>query len=348
MDAKELERILARLGELSVAVVGDFCLDRYLHIDPSIRDDSRETGLPIHQVVKTRGLPGGAGAVLADLAALGLGRVAPVGFIGRDGSGFELTAALAELGVDLGRLRRSASRPTPTFTKPVVPETGGPPRELSRFDVFPREPLAPEEEKLILDGAAAELERSDALIISDYGEAGKAGVATPAVREGLLALAAEGPEKIIFVDSRLHIGEFPGCSIKPNAREAAELLGRELDEESPLDELSAAARELTARTGRPVFLTLGERGILAAAGAEARHVPGFPLSGPIDPVGAGDAVTAAVSSALAAGAAPLDAALFGVLASSVTVQKIGETGTAGPDEVRARFAEHLRVHGEQG
>jgi bifunctional ADP-heptose synthase (sugar kinase/adenylyltransferase) len=59
-------------------------------------------------------------------------------------------------------------------------------------------------------------------------------------------------------------------------------------------------------------------------------------------------VTAAVSSALAAGCSAFDAALFGVLAASVTVEKIGETGTASPDEIRARFAEYVQLRGEQG
>jgi len=90
-------------------------------------------------------------------------------------------------------------------------------------------------------------------------------------------------------------------------------------------------------------VTLGERGILAATADGARHVPGFPPAGPLDPVGAGDAVTAAVTCALAAGAAPDDAALFGVLVSSIAVERIGETGTATPEQVRARFAEYRRV-----
>ena len=76
----------------------------------------------------------------------------------------------------------------------------------------------------------------------------------------------------------------------------------------------------------------------------SRHLPGFALPGPIDPVGAGDAVTAAAAAALAAGASAAEAGLLGVLAASVTVEKIGECGTASPDEVRARFAEYARAH----
>ncbi|MHC4917356.1 MAG: bifunctional heptose 7-phosphate kinase/heptose 1-phosphate adenyltransferase [Planctomycetota bacterium] len=344
MNRARLDEVIERLRGVAVAVVGDFCVDRYLHLDPSIRDDSRETGLPIHQVVGARSLPGGAASVLANLAALGVGRVVPVGIIGEDGSGFELAAALAASGVDLSRLQRSGSRATPTYIKPVVPRADGLLDELSRYDVFPREPLGEEEEKSLLAAVREELDNCGALIISDYGEAGKSGVISPAVRDGLLSMARERPERVFFADSRLRVGDFSDCCIKPNALETAALLDGDLTEDSPIDDLRSAARDLTARTRRPVFLTLGERGLIAASGEEARHVPGFPLRDPIDPVGAGDAVTASVTAALAVGAAAAEAGLFGVLAASVTVGKLGECGTASPEEIRTRFAEYARAH----
>jgi rfaE bifunctional protein kinase chain/domain len=344
MTEHGLEKLLSGLRDLSIAAVGDFCVDHYLHIDPAIRDESRETGLPIHQVVETRALPGGAASVLANLAALGVGRVVPVGVIGEDGPGFDLAAALTAAGVDLSRLTRSASRPTPTYLKPVVPREDGLLDELSRYDVFPREPLGAEEEQSLLAAVREELGRCGALIISDYGETGKAGLISPAVRAGLLSMARERPERVFFADSRLRVGDFPDCCIKPNALEAAALLGGDLTEDSPIEDLRAAARALTARTRRPVFLTLGERGLIAASREEVRHVPGFPLQDPIDPVGAGDAVTAAVTAALAVGAAVAEAGLLGVLAASVTVGKLGECGTASPQEIRARLAEYTRVH----
>ncbi|MGL4553860.1 MAG: PfkB family carbohydrate kinase, partial [Gemmataceae bacterium] len=57
--------------------------------------------------------------------------------------------------------------------------------------------------------------------------------------------------------------------------------------------------------------------------------------GPVDPVGAGDSTTAGILCALAAGLCLTDAAAFGCLVASVTVRKIGTTGTASPDELRA-------------
>ena len=58
---------------LRIAVVGDFCLDRYLEIDPARKEISIETGLPVHNVVRVRSQPGGAGTILNNLVALGVG-----------------------------------------------------------------------------------------------------------------------------------------------------------------------------------------------------------------------------------------------------------------------------------
>src|SRR5438067_3774115 len=83
-----------RYPSLRMAVAGDFCLDRYLEIDPSKQELSIETGLPVHNVVNVRSQPGGAGTILNNLTALGVGKIYPIGFAGEDGEGFELRAAL--------------------------------------------------------------------------------------------------------------------------------------------------------------------------------------------------------------------------------------------------------------
>src|SRR5215467_15541473 len=90
-----LRDITAKYGSLKVAIVGDFCLDRYLEIDPAKKEISLETGLPVHNVIRVRSQPGGAGTILNNLVALGVRELYPVGFAGDDGEGFELNRALA-------------------------------------------------------------------------------------------------------------------------------------------------------------------------------------------------------------------------------------------------------------
>lgn len=95
------EQITGAYGRLKAVVAGDFCLDRYLHVDPDLEEISLETHLPAHQVVQVRPQPGGAGTVLSNVAALRPARLRAVGFCGWDGEGYELMRGLRELGADL-------------------------------------------------------------------------------------------------------------------------------------------------------------------------------------------------------------------------------------------------------
>ena len=89
--------ITSRYSQLRIGVVGDFCLDRYLEIDPMRAEVSIETGLPVHNVTRVRSQPGAAGTVVNNLVALGVGQIALVGFCGEDGEGWELSRALRGL-----------------------------------------------------------------------------------------------------------------------------------------------------------------------------------------------------------------------------------------------------------
>ena len=62
MNASRFSEITGNYANLSVAVVGDFCLDRYLEIDPARAEESIETGLEVHNVVNVRSQLGPASA----------------------------------------------------------------------------------------------------------------------------------------------------------------------------------------------------------------------------------------------------------------------------------------------
>src|SRR2546421_7078528 len=125
MTSSRFHAIARRYPNLRIAILGDFCLDRYLEIDPAKHELSLETGLPVHNVVNVRAQPGGAGTVLNNLAALGVGAIFPVGFCGDDGEGYELRRALAaQPAVRLDHFLQSKERHTFTYCKPLVIEPG--------------------------------------------------------------------------------------------------------------------------------------------------------------------------------------------------------------------------------
>jgi phosphoglycolate phosphatase-like HAD superfamily hydrolase len=101
-----------------------------------------------------------------------------------------------------------------------------------------------------------------------------------------------------------------------------------------LDEARAAGLKLAEEWGRPVFVTRGDRGCLVVDGGRCDVVPGLHLVEKTDPVGAGDSMLSGLTAALAVGCDPLVAATFGGFVAGVTVQKLYQTGTATPEEIR--------------
>src|SRR3954467_13200593 len=120
LTASLVEQVLTRAPGLTIGVVGDLFLDRYLDLDAALTEPSIETGLDAYQVVRVRSYPGALGTIINNLAALGVGRIVPVAVIGDDGEGYELRQALARLPVvDAAHVISDASRRTPTYTKPM-------------------------------------------------------------------------------------------------------------------------------------------------------------------------------------------------------------------------------------
>jgi rfaE bifunctional protein kinase chain/domain len=327
---ERLARILDRFAELRIVVVGDFFLDKYLDLDASLTETSLETGLDAYQVAGVRTHPGAAGTVVNNLAALGVGVIRAVGAIGDDGNGYELRRALGRLGVDVGRLIVRPDRVTPTYTKPMLIEGAPPGRELNRLDINNRAPTPPDLEAAIIGNLTAAAAAAHAVMAMDQVEEAGCGAVTAAVRAALAGLGRDRPDIIVYADSRRRIGEFRDVVIKANRGEAAAATG--------LDDPAQAGRALAARSGRTVFVTLGAEGIVVCDAAASVPVPGVRVEGEIDIVGAGDAASAALVASLAAGASPSEAALVANLTASITIQQLGVTGAASPEQVLARLA----------
>jgi sugar/nucleoside kinase (ribokinase family) len=113
---------------------------------------------------------------------------------------------------------------------------------------------------------------------------------------------------------------------KMNAAELGRLTGTPAVD---IDDVRGAAEALAGRNGRPVFVTLAERGIVGALpDRPAQHVPAFPVRGPLDIVGAGDSVSATLALASASGAGLREAMLLAMAAASIVIHQVGTTGAA--------------------
>ena len=338
MTRARLAHLLSRFPEVSVLVIGDFFLDKYLVIDPALSEPSLETGLEAYQVVARRCAPGAAGTVTSNLRALGV-RTTALGVIGEDGEGYDLIRGLRDTGVDTGLMIETPDRFTPTYTKPMVRAQDGREQEIHRLDIQNRTPTPEALQGQVIDRLRKAVAQADGIVVADQVETPDFGVVTARVREALAALAQDHPDKVFFADSRAHIGRFRNVTIKPNRREAVRALHATWDGEVDRAMAERCGQALHARSGKPVFLTMSEAGILLFTDAGCQPIPAAPVTGETDPVGAGDSATAGIVSALCAGATPPEAALVGNLVASITVQQVGTTGTASPGQVLRRFEE---------
>lgn len=336
MTSDRFAAVTAAYPRLRLALVGDFCLDRYLEIDPARAETSIETGLTVHNVVCVRSQPGAAGTILNNLVALGVGGVHVVGFCGDDGEGYELRRALAGLrGVAMEHFLTSPDRRTFTYCKPLLRPAGRPPEEMSRLDSKNWSPTPAALEDRLIASARALAPDVDAMIVMDQVDAPDTGVVTARVRAALGELAGAWPRKLFLADSRRGLAGWPALAFKMNAAELAALTGRAA---ATVDEVKIAAAGLSAETNRPVFVTLAERGIVVAtANGAVAHIPALPVRGPIDIVGAGDSVMANLAAALAAGASPPEAMRLAMAAASTVIHQLGTTGTATAADLRARL-----------
>jgi bifunctional ADP-heptose synthase (sugar kinase/adenylyltransferase) len=350
-NATWLDAALAQIAKARVAVFGDFCLDAYWLIDPSEAERSVETGLPVRRVRSQRYSLGGAGNVVANLAALGIAKLFAVGLIGDDMFGRTMRELLDGFGADrAGLLADQPDLATLVYAKPYVGD-----RELNRLDFGSFDVISAASIETLANRLDAVASQADAVVLNQQIPAG---ISSPAMIERINAIIARHSRCRFLVDSRDRAELYRGAILKLNGHEAARLLGVMNDKRSDLGgtgSLPASAptgrqaaratlsiscegllaKELAARTGQPVFVTRGENGIVAADGDAVHEVAGIRIDGPTDPVGAGDTVAASLAAALAGGCDIQTAARLANLAASVTVRKLQTTGTASPAEIRA-------------
>src|SRR6266576_2237455 len=140
-----------------------------------------------------------------------------------------------------------------------------------------------------------------------------------------------------MADSRRGLRGFPNVTFKMNSTELAFLAGRKPP--LALEVMKQVAIELARRQARNVFVTLAEHGILGASPrGECELAPAHSVRGEIDIVGAGDAVTANLTAALAAGATLREALEMANAAASIAIHQLGTTGTASVSGIRGLLA----------
>lgn len=325
-----LTGILEGISRARIGLIGDLCLDMYMDVDMRLSELSREVPNYTLPVVGERVSPGGAGNVAANLAALKPKALRVLGVLGRDWRGGLLKEALRARGVPTDGLIVSPKATTNAYIKPVRRGYSDLLYESPRLDYENREALSAGDEAALMEALEWAAQEVDVLCVCDQL---KNGCVTGRIRRRVCELARDGLR--VIVDSRDRIGEYRDVIVKPNEMEAMRALN--LNGAVTLERMAQAALALSERSGRPALITLGENGCLAAEDGRVAHIPARRVSGPTDICGAGDSFLAALACALGGGADIRAAAALGNLGASVTIAKLGETGTASRAELMRAF-----------
>ena len=330
LTAHRVEEILNEGKRSSILVIGDAMLDCF--VSGEVSRISPEAPVPVLRFQSESFMPGGAANVARNLTSLG----APATIFavtGQDREGKWLKSLLKRERVDCRGLYASPQRTTCLKTRIVAQQ-----QQIVRVDREVVQELGGAEQEALQKRILEALPKASAVILSDYGKG--------AVTDSLLAFLKEEcrrREVWISLDPKpVHKVNLADLSlITPNRKEAFELAG--LDDATPRakpledENLRLAVSRLLRRLRPAVLLiTLGEQGMLICRRGQTPILVSTLAQEVFDVSGAGDTAIASFTLAIAAGASPLEAAVFSNRAAGVVVGKKG-TATISAKELLASF-----------
>ncbi len=298
----------------TLLVIGDLILDRYLW--GNVDRISPEAPIPLLRVDREEERLGGAGSVVAMLAALEVDvHVAAV--VGDDDAGKRVRELLGEAGADASGVLVDASRPTTVKQRFLGRAQSRHPQQIIRVDQEEDGPLEPQMAARLLEHIRPQLDAADLILVSDYNKGVCAQQMVSAVIE---ATAGRTP----VIADPIRGGDYhryAGCAcITPNRLEAGLAIGRTIN--SPQEGIDAA-RALLDFGIESAIVTLDRDGM-----AWARHdgTTGISPSRPrevYDITGAGDMVLSIIGFGLAAGLEYPALVELANLAGGLEVERLG-------------------------
>ena len=330
LTRQRARNILNTAAQRTVIITGDAMLDQFLWGDVS--RISPEAPVPVVEFQRESFMPGGAANVARNLTALNC-PAQMHSVVGRDDAAKKLRALLKAENVDCKSLITDASRQTSCKTRIIAQR-----QQVVRVDRESKTNLEPRLAKRLLKSIDNSLPKAKAIVIGDYGK----GVVTQEFLDELKALGQQRGTWLSLDPKPVHSLDLRGLSlITPNRKEAFELagIGDSTHNANPLKNrnLMRVAKQLVGELELKVLLiTLGELGMLVCQPSQKPfHIPTIARE-VFDVSGAGDTVIGSFTLAIAAGANPVEAAIFANHAAGVVVGKLG-TATVTPEELLASF-----------
>lgn len=316
---------------ISIAIIGDLCLDLAYQVTTEQAEISVETGLQTYSVLDAKPELGGACNVAVNCKILGADTVDVYGIAGQDFFGDLLLSLLDKHGIGIeGIVRQETDWATHVYHKVFEKGVEHPRFDSGNFN-------APAEESLhhLFGLLTKKLSGYDAIIINEQVPQG---LHSKAFQERLNALidgSSNSTSTRWFADCRKLNSVYRNTVHKLNEQEGRLLYGTPC-----LLNRKELALWLSRFFEQPVVLTLGSDGAISVAaprdGTKAvQEFQGIHFSGQIDPVGAGDAFLSGLVVSQAWGANLSEAAYIGNLCAGVSLKVLYKCGHPTIEEVIA-------------
>lgn len=290
-------------SEARILVVGDVMLDRYWFGD--VERISPEAPVPVIKVSRAEDRAGGAANVARNIAALGA-KATLLSVVGKDEAGQSLEALVRNEGID-AILHKDGSISTTIKLRAIARH-----QQLLRID-FETAPSFEILESVLSDFSAA-LEKTDVIILSDYGKGGLGHI------EKMIGMA-KGAGKPVLVDPKGEdYSRYHGATlITPNRSEFRQVAGSWKDEADLERKAQALRRKLELDA---LLITRSEDGMSLYREEGVLH-EGVTAKEVFDVSGAGDTVIAAFGTMLATGASFEESMRMANRAAGIVVGKLG-------------------------
>jgi len=307
----EINNLINKFDQAKVLLVGDIMLDSFIY--GAVSRISPEAPIPVISVNREKKMLGGAGNVLANLAALGC-ETDIISIIGKDVAGQEVMQHVSDCGVSPHGMVEDLARPTILKTRYISQN-----QQLLRVDreeiVTPSEVI----EKQIISITEKLMAKANILILSDYGK----GVLSPNVIKSLIKLANKNKIPVVVDPKGNDFSVYKGASVvTPNRNELQGAMnGMTVKTDSDIE---SAGQALIKQSGiETVIVTRSEDGISVINKKDTPvHIP-TKAREVYDVSGAGDTVVATIAAMMASGANTAQAAEVANIAGGLAVAKLG-------------------------
>ena len=291
------------LADKRILVVGDCMLDQYWFGDAE--RISPEAPVPVVRVLRTDARLGGAANVALNITTLGA-KASLMSVAGEDEAGHTLRSLLEASGIE-SLLQTDPSIKTTVKLRIIARQ-----QQMLRADFED----APTREVLaaILGSFNEQVERADAVVLSDYGKGGLDHI------KQMIAEARRHGKPVLIDPKGNDYERYSGATvITPNRAELALVTGSWKSEE----DLTEKAQNLREHLGlEALLLTRSEEGMTLYTREGALTVPAQARE-VFDVSGAGDTVIAVLASMLAAGMSMPQAVHIANRAGGIVVGKLG-------------------------